>query len=575
MIDVAKWLSERGISLSSLRPGQHKTKCPRCGPSRIHNKGDKSLSVSIGEDGWTRLRCHHCNWDEAMVGADAATESFRYPKKRKPAPVVPTDKLPDPNDRFYNWLKENRGISKETAEHFKLTATKRWMPQTQKEEWVIAFPYFRQGTRINTKYRTFKEKHHTMDKGAELIWFNLDGMDETETIVSEGEYDAVAIAEAGYKNVISVPNGANGGVNDKEPEDYLSACLAFTDPVRRFVLAGDGDEPGRKLMENLARRLGKRRCRVAIWPEGCKDANETLLKHGKDAVRKVISGAEDYPISGILTAEQVRPAMEAFCYGNSRQGIPTGWNVMNQVFNIMPGSLTVVTGIPGHGKSAWLEALSVNLSLGGWHWALFSFESPEDIQMAFIISKYIGKPAIQSDNGHMTEFEMDCGCNWAYHHYIFIRPETESPTPEWVIEKATDCVVRYGTRGIIVDPWNEMEHGRKPGMTETEYVSEVLHKFRQFAQERNVAVFLVAHPSKPMRSADGLLIPPGPYDISGSANWYNKPDIVLTVFREDPKSNEVEIICGKSRYAWIATKGRTAKLNFDPMTTRYYEPEPY
>jgi RNase P subunit RPR2 len=51
-------LREFGITVSRMRGGNIKTKCPKCGPSR-RNKLDTSLSVKIDNQGVTFF-CHHC-----------------------------------------------------------------------------------------------------------------------------------------------------------------------------------------------------------------------------------------------------------------------------------------------------------------------------------------------------------------------------------------------------------------------------------------------------------------------------------------------------------------------------------
>jgi hypothetical protein len=47
---------------------------------------------------------------------------------------------------------------------------------------------------------------------------------------------------------------------------------------------------------------------------------------------------------------------------------------------------------------------------------------------------------------------------------------------DYVLEKAQDAVYRYGIRGLVIDPYNEMEHNRPGNQTETEYVSRLLSK---------------------------------------------------------------------------------------------------
>ncbi|EFJ50968.1 hypothetical protein VOLCADRAFT_88130 [Volvox carteri f. nagariensis] len=102
-------------------------------------------------------------------------------------------------------------------------------------------------------------------------------------------------------------------------------------------------------------------------------------------------------------------------------------------------------------------------------------------------------------------------------------------TIDWVLARATQAVYRYGIRGLVIDPYNELEQ-RRGAQTETEYVSALLGKgsgrVKRWAQRHLVHVWLVAHP-KSMEEWDGG--PPTMYDISGSAHWYNKADMGIVV----------------------------------------------
>ena len=51
-----------------------------------------------------------------------------------------------------------------------------------------------------------------------------------------------------------------------------------------------------------------------------------------------------------------------------------------------------------------------------------------------------------------------------------------------MLDIARAAVYRYGIRGLVVDPYNELDHQRPASMNETEYVSQMLTKIKRFAQ---------------------------------------------------------------------------------------------
>src|SRR5262249_24221830 len=141
-----------------------------------------------------------------------------------------------------------------------------------------------------------------------------------------------------------------------------------------------------------------------------------------------------------------------------------------------------------------------------------------------------------------------------------------------VLDRAKALVFRQGIRGVVIDPWNELEHAPPAGLTETIYTGQVLKHVRQFARQHGVHVWIVAHPQKRYRErATGQCPLPLMYDTSGSANWRNKGDNGLVVWREfgDPYK-PVEVHVQKIRFRQIGRLG-LAKLAYQPATQTYRE----
>lgn len=136
-------LSDLGIKLFR-RNGSEKTKCPQCSDSR-KNKADKPLSVNIttGE-----YNCHNCGWKGNVRTFDRKREQKKYEKP--PADVLKSIELREQTEQ---WFKK-RGISKSTLEKFMIFNKEEFMPQTQRKEVCICFPYFRDGEIVNIKYRS-------------------------------------------------------------------------------------------------------------------------------------------------------------------------------------------------------------------------------------------------------------------------------------------------------------------------------------------------------------------------------------------------------------------------------------
>merc|ERR1712224_476601 len=148
-----------------------------------------------------------------------------------------------------------------------------------------------------------------------------------------------------------------------------------------------------------------------------------------------------------------------------------------------------------------------------------------------LIEKYIGKPFFNKLYGHnlrMSSQEMQKGLDFINRHFYIIRDEEGLPKIKWVIDKTQEAIFRYGIKGLVIDPYNELNTERASNISETEYVSKMLSQIKRFAQSNNIHVWFVAHPRilKDYKNQAPTL-----YDISGSAHFANKTDNAITIHR--------------------------------------------
>ena len=592
-------LMDQGIVLQSYTPGQHRIICPTCNGG---STGERSLAVHIEDDGKSAAWCCHranCEWtggtskegrQRASKGADGAASNRRVAKPKLPDPadlqrIGPGNMTPAAT-KWSEFLK-SRGISLEVAERNGLAVQNVYSPPASGYVDALCFPYMRDGELINIKYRG-PDKSFWQVKGAEKILYGLDDVaGEEEVIIVEGEMDKLALEMVGFRNVVSVPDGAPGKVKDgalPSPEDdrkyeYLWNCRAQLDTISRFVIATDSDGPGQALSEELARRLGKERCWRVTWPDGCKDANEALQKEGVETVRESLSTAEGFPLRGLFRFSEFAPEIESYfnmTTANELRGVSTGWRNVDNHYRVVPGELTVVTGVPNSGKSEWVDALMCNLAVQhGWSFALCSLENKVHEHARKLVEKYVGEPWFEgkySKAPRMNPDSMRSGMKWLNEHFVLIRHEDdELPSVDWILGLARAAVLRHGIRGLLIDPYNELDHKRPTGQTETEYVSQMLTRIKRFAQHYDVHVWFVAHPRQ-LHNWKGEC--PGLYDISGSAHFINKCDNGIVVHRNRDEKlgslREVTVNVQKVRNKVAGSIGEP-KLEYNVANGRYVD----
>lgn len=542
------------IDLKGRTSGTIKLRCPKCG-SGERNRA-KDLSVNIDEG---LFHCHNpkCNW---------AGTAKSYEPKRKDF-VIPEYNNTPLSDKALQWFTNERKISKATILRMRITEEVKFMPQVQKERTCIVFNYFRGDALVNKKYRD-GQKNFSLVKDAELVFYGLDCIESQDyAVICEGEIDQLSFYEAGVTSVVSVPNGASKGNARLE---YLDNCYeAFADK-ERIYLATDTDEPGLLLREELARRLGKSRCWLISFPEGCKDANEVLQKHDTATLYECYNNAVQYPLEGIITVGSMHDQIMNL-YEN---GFPKGERIMfpnfDELISWRTGELTMITGIPNSGKSEFMDEVYMRLAaLRDWKFGVFSAENqPEELHFAKLAEKYVGEP-FYSKTHKMGIGALQRAEEFINDHFYFIKTDCESLTIEYILEKGRELILRKGINALVIDPWNRVEHEIPSGMSETQYINGILTKIYNWKSVNNCAVFIVAHPTKIKKDREGQYEIATLYDIAGSAHFFNKTDNGISVYRNFT-TNEVFVYVQKIRFKFIGKIG-SQQFEYDVHTGRYKE----
>lgn len=564
-----------------LGMGQHKIVCPECGPSR-KKKTDRTLSINVRE-GSAVYNCWHCGSDGIVPLRDDLPAPRTIRERPKPMSVAKQIETQDLTNDAIDYL-ISRGISHETAETLGFRSGTHWIKALQKEAECLLFPYKNKSETYATKLKSIEAKGFACN-GSPQTFFNIENVvADQPLIICEGELDVAACFEAGETNAVSVPNGSVVKVIDGEidPQEdskfrFLWAAKSQIDQASKIIIATDSDGPGQAMAEEMARRIGKERCFTVVFPDGCKDANDVLMRHGDAAVREMIKEARPWPVAGLYDAFHYSSQLYELYHKGAGRGESTGYDNIDNLYTIVPGQLCVVTGHPSSGKSELVDQIMVNLAMEkGWKFAICSFENEPRFHIAKLISKYCGKPFFDGPSGRMSQVELREGEEFVQSNFSFVHQSDGSlSSMDSIITRLKAAVLRHGIRGAVIDPYNYIAKNRD--ISETDWVSEVLTRLRVFAAAYGVHIWFVAHPTKMMRGPDGKVPAPKGYDISGSAAWFAKADIGMTVHRPDPiASITSEIHIWKCRFAWVGKQGKT-ELDFDPVSSTYrkHVPDPF
>ena len=534
-----------------LEEGKKQGICPLCS----HTRKPKNQKAKCCSYDWERGlgTCHNCNTTFQLHTYQRKGAS----SKDYVRPSIDVTDYNIPRTKVSEWFK-SRGISVQTLIDLQVAEGSEYMPQTGKKENTIKFTYHVGDQLINIKYRDGR-KNFKLYKGAEKVFYNINSIvGYDDCIITEGEMDVLALHEAGIKNAISVPNGATLSHNNL---DYLDNCIDYFEDKTKIILAVDTDDPGLALRAELVRRLGAEVCFLVDF-EDCKDANEYLIKYGKDKLKQAIKQARPYPLENVTTFKDIENDVTDFVKNGFKAGYQIGLSNFDQIFSTYTGQFITVTGIPSSGKSDFVDQMCVGYNKNyGWKTAFASPENaPNYLHAHKLMRKVWGDMPRRDDIGSAKWKQV---ANHVNDNFFFI--DMEKYTLESVLRKGAELVKRKGIKCLVIDPFNKVRDKNATSLDVNLYTMEYLTKIETFAKKYDVLVFIVAHPTKMYKTSDGKIEEPTMYNIKGGGEWYDASYHGLLVHRDyELKNTKVKVL--KVKFQNLGENGAEAFFTWEPRS---------
>lgn len=539
----------------NLQDGTKYSTCPLCSQHRKpKNQKEKCLMLD-----WERGlgTCQHCG---------EVIQLHTYKKRKEVKEYKRPEKWnnTDLSDKVVKWFSD-RGISQFTLRMMKVSEGKEWMPQTQKEENTIQFNYFESGELVNIKYRDGR-KNFKLFKDAKLVFYNLDAITiSKDVVIVEGEMDALAFWEAGIHNVVSTPNGSTlRGVN----LEYLDNCIEYFDNKEKIYLALDNDEAGKNVTKELVRRLGAERCFLVDFND-YKDANEVLVKEGKEYLCNLIVEAKEIPIEGVSSLFDFEKDYDEFLINGYNSGYVCGKKSFDSIFSTYTGQYIVVTGIPSSGKSDWVDEMCIGYYMeNGWKTAFASPENkPNPIHVSKLEAKIVGQWV--RTKSQITQMWHKKAKEIINDNFKFI--DLDSYDLDIVLERAKRLIVKFGIKVLVIDPYNKVRLNASLNKNVNEYTNDYLIRIDEFARKNDILIILVAHPTKPSNE-ERKTYEPDFYSIKGGGEFYDMSPHGILVHR-DYENSVVKIKVLKVKFAHLGKNREYVYYKWNTDNGRYIDYE--
>jgi twinkle protein len=536
--------------------GKEKVSCPICDAEK-QRKGDKPIAINHSEGFGKCFRCESLTFRK---DDDDLQKTYNLPIQTI---------TPNFEPKFLSYI-NSRKISESTLNALYVTQEMYFQPSLNANVQNIVFNYFEGDVLVNKKFRSANKKF-TQTSGTKTIFYNINSIIGQDTCyIVEGEFDVLAMYEAGYKNVISVPNGAN------DNDDYWQNSEKYLKDIKKFIIATDNDTKGNDLKDKIAQRLGRYRCEFIEWKN--KDANGDLIA---GVINESVKNKKNFPVGGTFTVSDLYDDILSL-YDN---GLPEtiypkhrSFGGLKDIFTVMRGHLITGTGVPSHGKSNFTEWYVLNLVKDyNMKASFFSPEhSPMPLHKTTFIQKTFGKNFWKDYKGtpRISKEEIKKYKDWANEKIYLTGAENgEFPSWDWILNKFKEQMYSFGIDIFVIDAFNKLE---LPSGNTRDEINKVLTKLTMFAQMNNVIIFLVAHPTKMKKDENtGLYQCPTLYDVSGSADFRNQTHDGFSIYRyfENEVTNQentTTFINLKTKMSFQGEINKSVDFNYHMPSGRYY-----
>ena len=523
--------------------------CPFCGDTQ------KKFAINLSTGAFNCFHENSCGvqgswWDFQRDLGDEPRQldsEKSFYQHTKPTYQKPKPKTQKPESKVIEYLK-GRGFTDETIKHFKIG---------QHNGDTVMIPFLKNGEVVNVKYRGLEKKDMWTEKNAEPVLFNRDNIKTNELIITEGEYDCMALHQYGIPSV-SVPNG----VNDFR---WLENEWEWLEKYTTIYICFDDDVAGQKGLQEIVQRLGLWRCKTVRFPK--KDANDCLKSNiPKPEMYDCLANAQDFKPAMLTSPEEFIDAVhDLFIYPEQLKGTSTGWEKLNKILGgWREAELTIWSGRNSAGKSTILNQVILNLAKNNVKSCIASLEMRVPKYLRWAVMQHTGK-------SFLYRADIEKALNWM-NGKIYLVDTLEALTPETLIDVFEYAARKYGVKHFLVDSLMKLSF---PDKDELKEQKSFVNQLTQFADKFQCHVHLVAHPRKGIKDSDR----PGKVDVMGTGHITNLAHNVLIMHRPGEEEHEAgeknskqipDAVLYVKKNREMGTEG-SLKLRFDPETKKFYE----
>ena len=560
--DAYRFASDQHIKVSRRGDELQFKECPYCHSS----KDKKTFSINIKTGMFKCLRAS-CNAHGNMItlhqdfGFDLGTDVAEYERPSYTWKRFKVDKPKESTTAAIEYLK-GRGIDEDTIRKYEICTKKG-------EDNILVFPFYEDAETIAMiKYRktdfnpAFDNNKEWSEKDMKAILFGMKQCDinvSDTLVITEGQIDSLSVASCGIPNAVSVPTGKNGMT-------WVPHCWDWMQQWKTIIVFGDCERDEITLAKDVKARFSDKQVRIVRKADylGCKDANEILQKHGKEAIIRAVENSE------VQMLDQVKRLCDV-SYSEEHEKLPTGIHNLDMYLKggLPFGFVNIITGKRGDGKSTFASMITKQALEANHSVFIYSGEmQPGDVRKV-LDSQIAGDDRLEERQftnysvWNLSKANREIIANW-YKDRAYIYDTTQamkSTEKEDDITKLIETYIcQFGCRVVLIDNLMTAIDYMHNNLTKFEKQEQFVKELSRIAYRYNALILLVAHKKKDQKGFES----DENDDVLGSSEITNLAGTVVSYGRGKEISDQ-------QRLCKLTKNRLEGKLNMDGFVLDYSE----
>ncbi len=395
---------------------------------------------------------------------------------------------------------------------------------------LIYFMYSINGQIIRWKARSMSDKKHQFmskvkpeDESTFKMPFFSHFKDPScdYIIITEGEFDCIALLQLGASNCVSLPNGC-GSVETTFRNHY-----EFLQQFDKIYIAFDMDKCGEEAAKKALSLISPTKFRRICFP--AKDANDWIKENPEVELKDLhalMANARKVENNSIANMGELPKSY----YDAVDLGISTGWKKLDDILGgVRIGEVTVLSAETGAGKSTFSINFFKNLADQGHGIWINSYEMDPKITARKFASLILQKrmkfqPFTQEDINKYQDYMRK--------HRCYINVDNKNVDLDILRNQFEMISLVYGVKYILIDHLDYIHSNGKKN-TVLENIDDAVRGIHSLAMEFKVGVILVVHPQQLKEGQEVTMA-----NLKGSSAIKQYADNIVIVTRMDRNDPE-------------------------------------